>query len=59
MLPRWIALVLVGVILILAALFFAPLVPVAGTFLYWVLLLVGLVFLVYGLYVLLAGYTRA
>lgn len=59
MIPRWVALLLIGVLLILAALFLAPLVPVAGTFLYWACLVVGLVFLVYGVYVLIASHTRA
>lgn len=59
MLPRWLAIVLIGLVLVILAVFLAPAVPVAGTALYWIGLIIGLVLIGYGLIVLIASHTRA
>lgn len=55
---RWLALALIGVLLILAGVFLAPLVPAAGTFLYYALLVVGVVLIVWAAVVLIMSVVR-
>lgn len=51
--PRWLALALIGIVLILAGVFLAPLVPAAGTFLYYALTIIGGVVVLWAIIVLI------
>jgi hypothetical protein len=57
--PRFVGVLLAAVLLILAAVFLAPLLPAGlGAFAYYALLIVGVVVGVWGLYLLFVHLTR-